>query len=81
MAGSADGVFGVEIHQPVERRLGQNAQEIAVISLLDGGQELGSSDAILSLVVCCNATLLRFSDDHPAPWATRTKKSSARLRR
>jgi len=50
---SANGVLGVQVHQPVERGLGQDAQEIPIIALLDSGQDLGppcrwSSDSILS---------------------------------
>ena len=52
MARSAYGVLGVEVYQPVERGLGQDAQEIAIIALLNSGQALGqcrqSSDSILS---------------------------------
>jgi len=52
MAGGSYGLLGVELHQPVKRGLGQDAQEIAIIALLNSGQALGqcrqSSDSILS---------------------------------
>jgi len=71
MARSPDGVLGVEVHQPVERGLGQDAQEIPIIALLDSGQELGQSvvgHRIRSSVGVAsrNATLPGFSDDHPS---------------
>jgi hypothetical protein len=62
----------VEIHQAVERGLGQDAQEVAVIAALDSGQELGQGvvgyrNQNLKLVTCRNATLMRFSDVHYLP--------------
>ena len=71
MAGGSYGVLGVEVHQPVERGLGQDAQEIPIIALLDSGQELGQcvvGHRIRSSVgvTSRNATLPGFSDDHPS---------------
>jgi hypothetical protein len=71
MAGSPDGALGVEVHQPVERRLGQDAQEIPIIALLDSGHELGQCVVGLrfrsfSCVTSGNATLPGFFDDRPS---------------
>src|SRR5690606_1570464 len=70
MACCANGIVGVEIHEPVERRLGENPQEIAVIAALDGGQEwgqgvVGHRNRNLSWLLGRTATLPRLSDDPP----------------